>query len=242
VTPATTLNIGAGQWWVQAKNSVGTSLWSAPLSFTVTLSGATLISPSGTITTTTPTYTWNAIPGSTWYYLNVDDSTGDKILQWTTAAQAGCPSGTGTCSVTPTAFVIEAGQWQIQTWGSGTAGPWSAPLAFNAPSLSGTWGGTITSYVRGTFAFGLTITQNGSSLSGVLYDSEVGGIPFAGNIVGNSANLTFSYIYQGYTVTGTFNLTLTGFDGLMMPGNYTLTECILGYCQSDSGTFSLTKQ
>jgi hypothetical protein len=62
---------------------------------------ATLISPSGTISTPTPTYTWNAVPSATWYYLWVNDSTSTKIQTWYTATQAGCASGTGTCSVTP---------------------------------------------------------------------------------------------------------------------------------------------
>ena len=40
---------------------------------------ATLISPSGTITTIVPTYTWNAVSDATWYQLYVNDSTGNKI-------------------------------------------------------------------------------------------------------------------------------------------------------------------
>src|SRR5262249_3160439 len=74
---------------------------------------ATLIAPSGAINTTTPTYTWNAVSASTWYYLWVNDSTASpKITQWFTAAQAGCGAGTGTCSVTPgTALAAGAGRW-----------------------------------------------------------------------------------------------------------------------------------
>jgi len=49
---------------------------------------AILISPSGTIATSTPTYTWNAVPLATWYYLWVNDSANasGKITQWYTAA------------------------------------------------------------------------------------------------------------------------------------------------------------
>ncbi|KAG1654034.1 1,6-anhydro-N-acetylmuramyl-L-alanine amidase AmpD [Nymphon striatum] len=57
---------------------------------------ATLVSPSGTITDSTPTYTWNAVSGATYYYLYVNDSTGNVIETWYTAAAAGCSSGTGT--------------------------------------------------------------------------------------------------------------------------------------------------
>ena len=50
---------------------------------------ATLVSPSGTIGTTTPTYTWTAVPGMTWYYLWVEDTTGTKVQTWMTASTAG---------------------------------------------------------------------------------------------------------------------------------------------------------
>ena len=78
---------------------------------------ATLVSPSGNIATTTPTYTWNQVATATWYELYVNDSgTSGKIQQWYTAAQAGCSSGTGTCSVTPsTGLAAGAAQWWIQT-------------------------------------------------------------------------------------------------------------------------------
>jgi hypothetical protein len=44
---------------------------------------ASLISPSGTICTTNPTYIWNAGCSATWYYLWVNDASGSpKISQW----------------------------------------------------------------------------------------------------------------------------------------------------------------
>jgi len=111
---------------------------------------ATLISPSGA-TTTTPTYLWNAVSGSTWYYLWVKDITGNKIAQWYTATEAGCQSGTGTCSVTSTtahsfagtgyvSLAAGAGQWWIETFNSYGTGPWSSAMSFTA-------GGTVSSSV-----------------------------------------------------------------------------------------------
>jgi DNA-binding beta-propeller fold protein YncE len=90
---------------------------------------ATLISPSGSISTSTPTYTWNALPTATWYYLWVSDSTASgKIQQWYPADQAGCSSGTGTCAITPSVTLAPgACQWWIQTRNSGGDGPWSSP-------------------------------------------------------------------------------------------------------------------
>jgi hypothetical protein len=93
----------------------------------------TLVSPSGTTSTNTPTYTWNADSHSTWYYLWVNDSTGNRIKQWVTAAQAGCPSGTGTCFLTPDiALATGSGKWWVQTWNANGFGPWSDGLSFNA--------------------------------------------------------------------------------------------------------------
>ena len=135
VTPATVLNSGAGTWWIQTYNSSGYGPWSAGKNFN--LSGvpgaALLISPNGT-TTSTPTYTWEAVSGSTWYYLWVNDSTGNRIKHWYTAAAAGCSSGTGTCSVTPTTVLNSgAGTWWIQTYNSSGYGPWSSGLNFTVP-------------------------------------------------------------------------------------------------------------
>jgi hypothetical protein len=101
---------------------------------------ATLVSPSGTITTTTPTYTWNAVSSATYYYLYVSDSTNanGKIQTWYTAQQCSCASGTGTCSVTPSVAIASgAAQWWIQTWNTDGYGPWSSGLPFTVTLSSG---------------------------------------------------------------------------------------------------------
>lgn len=94
---------------------------------------ASLISPSGTITNATPTYTWYAVAGAAWYYLWVEDSTGAWFDQWYTASDAGCASGTGTCSVTPST-VLPPGDtywWWIQSlYADGSVGPWSSSMSF----------------------------------------------------------------------------------------------------------------
>jgi FtsP/CotA-like multicopper oxidase with cupredoxin domain len=136
VTPADVLANGPATWWIQWWSPTGYGLWSAGMNFTVSLpqTSATLVSPSGNTGTTTPTYTWNAVPGMTWYYLWVNDSTGNKILQWYEAVTAGCAAGTGTCSVTPTtALANGAGTWWVQTWSPAGYGPWSAGMAITVP-------------------------------------------------------------------------------------------------------------
>ena len=107
--------------------ALGCLLWSKGQSLVQPSS----VAPSGTITTATPTYKWNAVAGSTWYYLWVNDSAGNRIKQWYTAADAGCPSGIGTCSVIPASVLNSgAGLWWIQTWNDDGYGPWSSPKVF----------------------------------------------------------------------------------------------------------------
>ena len=108
VTHSTVLTAGTGTWWMQTWNSTGYGPWSSGQSFNVfddssssAPGKATLTSPSSTITDTTPTYTWNAVSGSTWYYLWVRDGSGENIIkEWYTSESAGCSSGQSTCSVT----------------------------------------------------------------------------------------------------------------------------------------------
>jgi V8-like Glu-specific endopeptidase len=157
VRPATPLANGSAEWWIQTWNNAGEGPWSASMPFTVragsTPGPATLLNPAGTIADNRPTYTWRAVRGSTWYYLWVDDATSGgsgKIKTWYTAAQAGCASGSGTCSVRPaTPLANGSAEWWIQTWNDAGEGPWSSAKAFRvnaAPPRAATLlgpGGTI---------------------------------------------------------------------------------------------------
>jgi CSLREA domain-containing protein len=130
------VDLSAGQhtWWVQTWNAGGFGPWSAGLTFTVNAPGvATLVSPNGNTNDITPTYTWNAVPGATWYYLWVNAPSGNGFIQlWYTAAQAGCPNGTGSCSVTPAQnHALGAHTWWIRTWSSAGYGPWSNAMNFS---------------------------------------------------------------------------------------------------------------
>ena len=135
VTPSTALASGAAQWWIQTWNYAGYGPWSDPMNFTVAgvPDKATLISPSGTIATTTPTYIWNAVSNATWYYLWVNDAStsSGKIKTWYRAEEAQCASGSGTCKVTPaTPLTSGAASWWIETWNDAGYGPWSDAMAF----------------------------------------------------------------------------------------------------------------
>jgi len=91
---------------------------------------ATLISPSGTITTTTPTYTWNAVSTASYYQLYVNGSG-----TWYTASAAGCSSGSGTCSITGSALTAGSYTWYVQTYNSYGYGPWSSGMGFTVSNL-----------------------------------------------------------------------------------------------------------
>ena len=97
---------------------------------------ATLISPTGTIQGSTPIYKWNAVSNASWYQLWVNDSStsSGKIKIWYTAAQVGCSSGAGTCSITPsTALASGNARWWIQTWNEFGYGDWSDGMSFTVP-------------------------------------------------------------------------------------------------------------
>ena len=95
---------------------------------------ATLVAPVGSLATATPAFTWNAVTAATQYLLWLDDSSGGRVRQWYTAAQAGCASGTGTCTIAPGIVLTSgAGQWWIVTANSSGNGPWSSATAFTVP-------------------------------------------------------------------------------------------------------------
>ena len=100
---------------------------------------ATLNSPSGAITDTTPTFTWSVSPDTdtqdpaTWYYLWIDGPAGNIFKQWY-ASSSVCTGGT--CSVnSPVTLGGGNHQWRIQTWNSAGYGPWTGPMNFSLPTV-----------------------------------------------------------------------------------------------------------
>jgi len=136
ITPSTELNDGDAAWWVQTWNSAGSGPWSARQDFSVNVNApgvATLHFPTGNVDTSTPDYYWDAVPDATWYRLWINDSTGNLLKRWYTAAQAGCASGIGVCTVSPgddAHLAFGDGVWWVRTWNSVGYGPWSAGKQF----------------------------------------------------------------------------------------------------------------
>jgi glucose/arabinose dehydrogenase len=136
ITPSVSLSAGPHKWWIQTYNSTGYGPWSNRMDFTMNPPGlpgkATLVAPTGSIGMNNPTYTWNEVSGSTWYYLWVDGPAGNVIQQWYRAVEANCNGIT--CSVTPsTTLGSGAHRWWIQTYNSTGYGPWSDATNFNTP-------------------------------------------------------------------------------------------------------------
>jgi hypothetical protein len=132
LTPAKNLSSGAHSWWIRTWNSDGYGPWSRGLNFNVSTTTApgvaSLVSPSGTISDTTPTYTWNRVSAATWYYLWVNGPSGNVIKQW---YQASAVCSNSTCSLTPaTTLRSGAHTWWIQTWNAGGYGRWSSGKNF----------------------------------------------------------------------------------------------------------------
>jgi uncharacterized repeat protein (TIGR03803 family) len=136
VTPSTAL-AGTYNWWVQTWNTAGNGPWSKSLSFTGGVPPATtLISPTGSISTQTPTYTWTKVSSASWYYLWVENHGGTPpvIQTWYTAASL---CSTSTCSVTP-AVTLAAGNmhtWWVETYDGLGYGPWSSSLSFTPNAI-----------------------------------------------------------------------------------------------------------
>src|SRR2546425_3135129 len=138
IAPGAVLNPGAGEWWIVTSNAAGSGPWSSVMTFTVAGTppppAATLVAPSGSLATATPTFTWNAVASATQYMLWVDDSSGGRSRATYTAAQAGCASGIGMCSLAP-GLVLNpgAGQWWVVTSNASGNGPWSSGVTVTAP-------------------------------------------------------------------------------------------------------------
>ncbi len=89
---------------------------------------ATLTSPSGTVTDTTPAYIWTEVKEATWYYMWVNGPSGNVFKKWYKSIDV-CSGGT--CTVTPSTVLSNgAHRLWIQTWNEYGDGPWSNGMDF----------------------------------------------------------------------------------------------------------------
>jgi hypothetical protein len=140
-TPAPlTFAPGTFTWWVMARNGVGTSDWSAAMTFTVPPApvpgSITKEAPAGSIDTGTPTFRWAADPFATSYvlWLSPAANTDVALVNETYAATAVCSGAT--CSVTPT-VTLTAGayKWFMRGFNAAGSGPWGPEQSFTVVGL-----------------------------------------------------------------------------------------------------------
>lgn len=119
VTPDPVLKSGDYKWWIKSWNEYG-SVWSDVMSFTITggdlpPSKITHKSPSGTISGTSFTFTWDHDPNSTWYKLWIGDPSGKKVFaEWIDASQI-CSEND--CSTTiEQELSSENYEWYVKSW------------------------------------------------------------------------------------------------------------------------------
>ncbi|HWQ18405.1 MAG TPA: clostripain-related cysteine peptidase, partial [Methanotrichaceae archaeon] len=126
------LDKGTYTWKVQTGSDAGEGPWSNMMQFAVNPPAppakTTLISPTGTVSASTPTYTWRAVNGATKYQISIDGPKGRVLKQWYDASKV--TSGS-ICSVKPEKKLdLGAYTWRVQTKGDAGDGPWSSDMKF----------------------------------------------------------------------------------------------------------------
>ncbi len=101
------------------------------LSTPIPLAPSQLSAPAGTVTATTPTFSWNASSGATDYTLKLSSPSTSMSVKLS-AASLGCGAGTGTCAVKP-ASALQANvthSWSVQASNSAGTSPASSVKSF----------------------------------------------------------------------------------------------------------------
>jgi len=119
-------------WSVQAANAGGNSPWATPgLNFSIGTLPTTpsLVAPSAS-SSSTPTYTWNAVADAASYNLYLTNGVTQTTTNYT-ASSANCPTGTGQCTVLQTPSLADGGYfWTVQAVNAVGSSAWGAGLNF----------------------------------------------------------------------------------------------------------------
>ena len=117
---------GNYEWWVQTWGPGGYGPWSSSLTFTVAgeepPGATTLRNPSGSVTETRPTFTWDTVSGATWYRIWLHR---DGAYHWDKWTQEATWSPWWDMTDYPGNY-----EWWVQAWARGEYGPWSGSLSF----------------------------------------------------------------------------------------------------------------
>lgn len=135
VTPPLLLVNDTYVWKVQAHRTDGTQPWSTAKAFSVGRASV-LTSPTGTVHTTQPAFTWENVPGAASYNLQINLP--DEIVFEEEYPVADICLGNA-CSVLPEGLELISGvyTWRVETLDSNGIGPWSEDLTFQVMTSSG---------------------------------------------------------------------------------------------------------
>ena len=133
-TPGYTFSAGDYSFTIRSANAVGEGAQSAPMAFTVSPPAApTPIGPSGTVSTSRPTFSWYPTTGATSYRVSLYNDGG--LLFVTAALDPGATCPGGVCSFTP-GPAFPAGNYSFRVRASSNVGD-SAQSAFLAFTIVG---------------------------------------------------------------------------------------------------------
>ena len=132
-SPAVPIAVGPANWRVRAWRATGAGPWTTAMNFDAaeTAPGkVTTIAPANSVSTATPTFTWNAMAAASYYLLRITDRDNVSVDHWFLPSDAGCAAGVGVCSVTPaSATKAGAAHWEVLAWNGSGFGPWSETRA-----------------------------------------------------------------------------------------------------------------
>ena len=127
VTPSTVLSPGVYKWWVLARNTNGAGPWSSPGSFSVGSLAPpgvpTLLSPIGTVPTSTVSYRWTPVSDASEYELSVNGAGHTFERRTVTSVDAGCDSGTCVYQ-SSTALATGSATWWLRPANAAGPGAW----------------------------------------------------------------------------------------------------------------------
>jgi hypothetical protein len=201
------------RWWVRAVNDNGAvSAWSSGMTFFIApqapLAAPTLTSPTGTISTTLPTFSWNAVTGADYYELWVDNyTTGASKVVYNAAV-----SGTSYTPVT----ALTAGQsyqWWVKAYSnSGAVSAWSSTGNFSIAAETVFWVTNIATSGSGSLKQAI-INANASTSTPTIKFAIGSGqqtIPLTGFAIGQTGDIRLPNLTRTMTIDGT---TQSGYSG-----------------------------
>ncbi len=234
-TPASALtNLQTYYWQVRAKDGAGQyGSWSDVQSLDVEWGVISGLSPAdgASTTDTTPTFSWDAVPGAAGYELQLADSAAE--------VEAAPTQSVTDTSYTPSSALNGQTHWRVRAVdGDGQEGPWSAVVTIQIDYSIGDTGpaGGIVFYDKGSYSDGWRYLEAAPSNQGFVewggYEIEVGG---TSTDIGSGKSNTEKIVNQlgpgNYAARLCYDFELGGFDDWFLPSNDELNEL---YKQKDS--------